>query len=82
MTNAKPKTINEVQAEAVELWALIGGAQVLSEVADVSNMDYNMRKLASEALHPVFEDLRRRADALANDIDDCETRRAPQGEAA
>ena len=66
------KTIRDLQTEAVFLSGLIGGADVLSDKATGLTEDDIERKMANNALPAVFEDLRRRADALADGLEELE----------
>jgi|GEM_PF-4547723 len=64
------KGIRDLQTDAVFLAALIGGAEVLTDRATSLNRDDVERGMASNALPAIFEDLRRRADALADKLED------------
>ena len=63
------KTIRDLQTDAVFLSALIGGADVLSDMAASRERDCPEGKMANNALPAVFEDMRRRADALADELE-------------
>ncbi len=67
------KTIDDLQVDAVMLAGLIGGAEVLADTA--TSMDGNCpeAKMATNSLPAVFEDLRRRADALAEGLERLES---------
>ena len=63
------KTIRDLQTDAVFLAALIGGAEVLTDMAESRDGCCPEGKLASNSLPAVFQDLRRRADALADELE-------------
>lgn len=63
------KTIRDLQTDAVFLSALIGGAEVLTGKATGAEVGDPELKMASNSLPAVFEDLRRRADALAYELE-------------
>lgn len=66
------KTIRDLQTEAVFLSGLIGGADVLSDKATGLTDDDVERKMANNSLPAVFEDMRRRADAIAEGLEELE----------
>ncbi|WP_288943731.1 hypothetical protein [uncultured Roseovarius sp.] len=63
------KTISDLQTDAVFLAALIGGAEVLTDKATGMDVGDPEVKMANNSLPAVFEDLRRRADALADELE-------------
>ncbi|MDM8168569.1 hypothetical protein [Roseovarius sp.] len=66
------KTISDLQLEAVYLAGLIGGAEVLTEQASDGAEEDPLTKMANNSLPAIFEDLRRRADAIADDLEKLE----------
>lgn len=66
------KTVSDLQLDAVHLAGLIGGAEVLSEQAS-DGADYDpLTALASNSLPAIFQDMRRRAEAIADDLEKLE----------
>lgn len=67
-----PKTISDLQLEAVYLAGMIGGAEVLAEQASDGAEEDPLTKLSNNSLPAIFQDMRRRADAIANDLEKLE----------
>ena len=67
------KSVNDLQLDAVMLAGLIGGAEVLADTA--TSMDGNCpeARMACNSLPAVFDDMRRRADALAEELERLES---------
>ncbi|QFT79420.1 hypothetical protein FIU89_02270 [Roseovarius sp. THAF27] len=63
------KTVYELGNDAVFLAGLIGGAELIADTVNTSQPTGEEYRLASNSLLPIFEDLRRRADALVRDIE-------------
>ncbi|MBY5987079.1 hypothetical protein [Roseovarius atlanticus] len=63
------KTIEDLQDDAVFLAGLIGGAEVLADTTNSTDPNCQEHKLASNSLLPIFEDLRRRANALVEGLE-------------
>lgn len=70
-----PKTISDLQLEAVYLAGLIGGAEVLSEQATDGSDEDPLTKMANNSLPAIFEDMRHRASAIADELEKLEDRR-------
>lgn len=70
-----PKTISDLQLEAVYLAGLIGGAEVLSEQATDGSDEDPLTKMANNSLPAIFEDMRLRAEAIADELEKLEDRR-------
>ena len=70
-----PKTISDLQLEAVYLAGLIGGAEVLSEQATDGSDEDPLTKMANYSLPAIFEDMRLRAEAIADELEKLEDRR-------
>ena len=68
------KTVNDLQLDAVMLAGLIGGAEVLADAATSMDAHCVEAKMARNSLPPMFDDLRRRADALAEALERLEGR--------
>ncbi|WP_422028532.1 hypothetical protein [Roseovarius sp.] len=67
-----PKTISDLQLEAVHLAGMIGGAEVLSEQAMDGADEDPLTAMAHNSLPAIFEDLRRRSYAIADDLEKLE----------
>jgi len=69
------KTISDLQLDAVFLAGLIGGGEVLFEKARHGADDDPLAKLAQNSMPAIFEDMRHRAEAIANELEKIEDRR-------
>lgn len=74
-----PNTIDDIQLDAVYLAGMIGGAEVLSEQACDGAEEDPLTRLANNSLPAIFHDMRKRAEAIANALEELEGK---SGEAA
>ena len=63
------KTIRDLHTDAVFLAGLIGGADVLTDMAESRDGHCPEGKMARNSLPAIFQDMRRRAEALANELE-------------